>query len=1399
MVSNLKCHSRRRRLLLLLTIELGWWSYCPASAGEGGGGGACTDSAATNFNSQAATDDGNCSYTEAHLRQQEGKAAATCYIFEGGAWPAALTDSADATRTLVAPADSPWIVQGKPLRGGSSTQPLLQPFAYHFTAGSGADMTLRYIRITDSAGEFGSQEKGAGLWLSGGVGTLTAVAFDKTIESRQGGAIYAGESSTLSVTMGVFEQTSALKGGAISASSSTLTVSRSTFRATRSQTHGGGAIYAEKCPTVTISESRFEDCTAEGEKGGTALFLTDCGQILISDSSFTPFDKIKTVYFDTSWLSSVGGCGEHPCATGHSCTYAQYSRNCEKCPRSTVGRNGIVCTECEAGYGPNVDQTDCDACSTVASPTGPTFSPAPGGRCEVCAAPNIVNSQHTQCTRCPAGKEPNDDHTSCKNCTRANEYSTEGVCQLCESPNVASADHKTCSPCLPGFQPKHNRAVDAPEDGCERCPDRTYSTFGVLCQICQHPLILNAEQTTCRYNQTSCPAGKYKVDSKCEACPLGRYRQYDTIGSEHEECQKCSRPRVTARWNDGTMTLNGSVCEPCPAGHGPNSDQTECVLCDSGKFSPDDSDCSSDCNLAIINNHECKPCLDNQAYNGAPGFATGCITCKAGVPGEKPNNHTYASACVSCTDMMPHARFAFSENGGECKDCWSLCGDECVVEQTGNIYSCHKCEPGFEPNPSNTACVKSCERRCQKCDEQSTDVCFQCKFSEGYYNSTEHLIVPFVTGDFDVFAPEEVSQLRAQYQQDTETDGQCQRYYGVMGTTKDWDPSGRIDTETGQFIVSSGFYAISGDNGASYIFQCPVPGSCPESHLNKTVTATLGCKQGYTGALCQACDTAAGYVHSSGSRIQSRTCIETNCFRVSTWIRLSWLSASVVLAMVSLFVVAALSNHFAGTVHVLRDGNVFATCKVFIGFCQIATLFSAFSPEFENLTGNFETYTHLLNLVSVNVPALLKMDCVFSDFYTKWYLRAIGVPIFFSMLAVVKYMHSIAYGPFRIDFRATFRKREGCLCKARVMRTEITSVFKAVAQYRLRQHMETAMFVSYTPVFNSVLQISTCRQLSERRSVLSIDYSVECGTARYQTAQNIAVVLAVLLVAFPVFSVWKSMHPVRRSQIKSMLTAVISCQHRPALEPWKETLTVALRPDISGDAEVLKLVEHLTETLTASDLSELISEKPGKKFRPRVRCWMSMLKRCGLLKGRKNGWTEIEENSTPAVWNTVHNVVARAMQPWVRLINEQLGADSSSNQARRSGDDSDKEVELQPEPELDAESQPEPRPEPQQEPESQKNVLLPQVIYLVQHTTRVELSRLVRTNNIYRAPTEISDGIKDEDWSQIYTVFTALGAMEQYKESCEIHEAFDFLRKVLILCCAFAGNEVSKPMFAAHY
>eukprot|EP01048_Picozoa_sp_COSAG05_P008679 COSAG05_NODE_673_length_7989_cov_2.973638_6_plen_111_part_00 len=78
----------------------------------------------------------------------------------------------------------------------------------------------------------------------------------------------------------------------------------------------------------------------------------------------------------------------------------------------------------------------------------------------------------------------------------------------------------------------------------------------------------------------------------------------------------------------------------------------------------------------------------------------------------------------------------------------------------------------------------------------------------------------------------------------------------------------------------------------------------------------------------------------------------------------------------------------------------------------------------------------------------------------------------------------------------------------------------------------------------------------------------------------------------------------------------------------------------------------------------------------------------------------------------------------------------------------------------------------------------------------------MKTNNEWHIPTmetgcDLKDGISEDQWYRIHSIVRALASTEHFKESCEIHEALDFLRKVLILCCAFAGTEVSKPMFAA--
>ena len=156
--------------------------------------------------------------------------------------------------------------------------------------------------------------------LTGGIARLTAVHFSKgACTSQLGGAIYAAEESDVHVTRAVFEECSGLTGGGIWAENSQIRLTGCIFDKTKSLSHGGGGIYASGCDPVEITDTRFDGCKAEDtDHGGDALDLEQCDNILITGTQFEPFDEIRTMWFDTSWLSTIGGCGEYPCEKGHS-------------------------------------------------------------------------------------------------------------------------------------------------------------------------------------------------------------------------------------------------------------------------------------------------------------------------------------------------------------------------------------------------------------------------------------------------------------------------------------------------------------------------------------------------------------------------------------------------------------------------------------------------------------------------------------------------------------------------------------------------------------------------------------------------------------------------------------------------------------------------------------------------------------------------------------------------------------------------------------------------------------------------------------------------------------------------------------------------------------------------
>jgi hypothetical protein len=94
----------------------------------------------------------------------------------------------------------------------------------------------------------------------------------------------------------------------------------------------------------------------------------------ISDTTFEPFTNGESVI-----MSLLGSCYQHPCAPSNACEYVQYSLSCTACPPPTVGPDGILCTPCAAGTGPNGNGTQCERCVGNSASSIGTCQPCPAG------------------------------------------------------------------------------------------------------------------------------------------------------------------------------------------------------------------------------------------------------------------------------------------------------------------------------------------------------------------------------------------------------------------------------------------------------------------------------------------------------------------------------------------------------------------------------------------------------------------------------------------------------------------------------------------------------------------------------------------------------------------------------------------------------------------------------------------------------------------------------------------------------------------------------------------------------------------------------------------------------------------------------------------------------------
>ena len=1396
-----------RGLAVLLAIAI---SLIAPVRGQSTSG--CTDSAASNYDAAAGADDGSCAYDCAALRAVLGLGAADCLVFNGSRpesaerWPAELRSRGAAEcrgglQNVALADDDAWVVQGRPSAGvqpGQADDRLVTALPYRFLV-DGARLAVRYVRMSGSCASLG--EGGYIRANNSAVVTVEKVFFGGAGGSApaQGGAIFA-VSSTVSVRQSRFDRLS----NGVSAGSCSLSLSDVAFIAAENGQNG-----ASMLRVYTPDGAR----AAGGPQQST----------LLVDTTFSPWSS--TAVSDTSgWNPTAGDCEEHPCDPGFSCSFEHYSLRCTPCRAGTQSEHGLTCEQCQPGEEPVQGQTNCQAC------TGDTYS-ADGVKCrdDCPRSSSIIRRGGSECAQCPEGQGPNSNRTQCERCP-AGRFSSDGACRDCAAPTVSHSDRTRCVLCAPGKEPRGSERADREQEGCKPCTGKSFSSFGVQCQPCASPGTPNDGHTACNTGNaiTVCPPGEGMVNGACQACEAGQYSSYGT------NCVECT--------GDNNVALERTRCEKCPPRSG-FLNQTACEPCQPPRYSPGSGAPCEDCDppsIVVEATGKCSAPAPGQVYNAD---RTGFVRCD---PGSEPAQNR--SVCLPCAEMM------LSRTGVSCNEkcrwdpdrlkcssaAWST-RSSCrrVITQLkagSNELTCKLCEEGQQPNADHSACVAACPARCSQCSSDGK-VCHQCDARGGYYNSSEKLIVCFGTPDRPepYYDNATVHQLRVEYSNDKETDGHCQSVPSCV----QFDAAGEIE-------IQPGFSAVRGTDELGEVwsvFACPQTERGPQNAGTSCAGGRLpavgdqhNCTNLHDGPLCRECEDncrgASGKCESCQAWYES--VIDINLVRTGVII-------AVMCALLAVFHVWEFSDRFS--IRTLKRGGVYATVEVFIGFCQIATLFVSVSSEFESVIEKLpfkEEYLSLLSVVSLNVPAWLSLDCLADDFYTKWAFKAVGVPLMCFGTVGIKYHY--------------YKSGRRC-CKSERLELH-ESVVVHVAKQQRSADIQLALFVSYTSVFNSVLHVMICKQISPTRSVLEDDNTITCddgadpaGSDTHQRYQYFALGLTLFLVMVPVRALWYALALPRRTRLTS------PCKHKQGLEPWKDRLTDAfeipdspfaqstrqlrlksesepepepepeLEPEPEPEPEATREpaalqrlrtapatglvkqyseganskaalqaenrllmdekrqlaneelakkereleerrhklidVEKLVERFRHADVLKLMAAEPTAKFRPPRSFWR---KPCST-KTVVDDLTSLDK----ADWVTIHRVVRRAEQPLFKLVLEELMAKNDGSLG--------------------------------QDP---WNV----VAILVQHFSGAELTLLVSNEKAYSVPKKIKEineavvaagrpRITKKEWETVHGVVAALSEDSTFTEGHEYYRAVDFLRKLLVLCCAFLPSDVARPMFAA--
>ena len=221
---------------------------------------------------------------------------------------------------------------------------------------------------------------------------------------------------------------------------------------------------------------------------------------------------------------------------------------------------------------------------------------------------------------------------------------------------MAAIDSSDCMPCPPQFS--------LVADGiCSTCPPGKF-TLDSTCQNCGAVTYRTASQEQCE----PCAVGRSSVSGfPCQDCSPGFYTDQpgsavcipcDGISSA-STCSACSAGRF------GTPIPSSAACKLCPAGYWSPSDSPECFECDIGTAQSliGQSSCI-DCELKVCGGNGPKKCHECPKGEYQPSSRAGtCLPCQIG----RYQGQTGSEECIKCAAKIYRAKIFIDIS--DCKNC----------------------------------------------------------------------------------------------------------------------------------------------------------------------------------------------------------------------------------------------------------------------------------------------------------------------------------------------------------------------------------------------------------------------------------------------------------------------------------------------------------------------------------------------------------------------------------------------------------------------------------------------------------------------------------------------------------------------------------------------------------